>query len=294
MNGGRLINRFVERLPAAPGVLMLLVCLVPLACASGQQAIDRDFMEPDTLFRLPRALAEISGLTVLPDGTLGAIQDESGSVFVLDPNTGGVLARHRFGGDGDFEAVEAVGDSLFVLRSDGRLSIVWIGSRESDSRWPARHLRTGLHRGCDAESLTFDRRTSSLWTACKERPGSDLRRVRAFYRLEEGDDRFSATLLFSSPGRSPEGSEFSLKRSEFKPSAMTFLPGGSLLVLSSVKPALLHMDREGNVLQTWELPRRRLPQPEGVALLPDGRLFVSSEGPGNRGTLAVYRLDLLR
>ena len=79
------------------------------------------FDRPDTLFRLPNRLREISGLTVLDDQRLGAVQDEKGKLYVLNLHTGEIEDDPRFDKDGDYEGLARVGDRVFVLRSNGTL-----------------------------------------------------------------------------------------------------------------------------------------------------------------------------
>ncbi len=278
----------------ATGTTTLLLLFAGCAGASSQSLDRVDFLKPDTVYTLARSLSEISGLTVLHDNSLGAVQDEKGLVYVLDPDTGSIIGKHRFASNGDFEALEVVDGRLYVLRSDGRLYTAHLDSAATrgEEDWPSTRSRKLLHEGCDLESLTYDLHSASLWTACKEDPGRGLKRVRGFYRIETLHGGASWTRVFTTNGRSDDSDGFRLKRSEFKPSAMTFLPDGErLLVLSSVKPALLLLNRAGRILETWRLPAAILPQPEGIAIHPDGRLFIASEGSGRRGKLAVYLLD---
>ena len=80
------------------------------------------FDQPVARFEMPDALREISALTVLPDGQLGAVQDEDGDLYVLSAETGRIEAVIPFGPPGDYEGIEFVGDRLFVLRCRRRHS----------------------------------------------------------------------------------------------------------------------------------------------------------------------------
>ena len=124
------------------------------------------FDRPVASFDLPADLVEISGLADLGDGTLGAVQDEDGELYVLAQETGEVVRVVPFGPPGDYEGVELVGDRLFVLRADGAL-LELSGWRGDEAR--AETVETGLGaKDCDAEGLGYDAGGGRLLIACKE------------------------------------------------------------------------------------------------------------------------------
>jgi uncharacterized protein YjiK len=57
--------------------------------------------------------------------------------------------------------------------------------------------------------------------------------------------------------------------------------------LSAVDRVLLRVDREGTLRAGQRFDASELPQPEGLACLPDGRLLVASEGDGGPGRVRV-------
>ena len=92
------------------------------------------FDQPDTLFRLPNSLREISGLTVLDETTLGAVQDEKGKLYLINLHSGEIEDDPRFDKDGDYEDLARVGEGLFILRSNGTLYEI--------TNWRAKKLET--------------------------------------------------------------------------------------------------------------------------------------------------------
>ena len=278
-----------------PFLALILALLIP-ACArtdtapsaapdptvADSSAIPYDFDAPDAAFYLPRALREISGLTVLPDGALGAIEDEHGELYVLDPDSATVIEQHRFHGRGDYEGLAAVGEAVWVLQSDGDLFEVT--DARSDAPHAERH-RTGLHRSCDAEGLEYDPAEERLLIVCKEDAGPELPGIRAIYAFH-----------LSSLDRSPNP-VFRLDRAvldapsrPFKPSALARHPRtGQFYVLSAVRHALAVLNPDGSLAAALALPAARYPQPEGLAFSPDGTLFLSSEGRTGPATLFRFR-----
>lgn len=245
------------------------------------------FDQPDDAFELADDLREISGLTMLADGRLGAIQDEDGILYVLDPATGAVAEEHPFGGSDDYEGVEQAGDRLFVLRSDGRLIEL---AAEAGGFAEVETYDTGLKSKNDTEGLGYDAANERLLVALKEDPGSgldedDVRAVHAF-DLASGTLSDEPVLLL---GREAIESQLPDRRG-FKPSALAVHPlSGDVYVLSSTTRALAVFSAAGDLQDVFGLPEAMFEQPEGLAFLEDGTLFIASEGDNNPPMLYRYR-----
>ena len=234
---------------------------------------------PDAVLELPSELREISGLTILPSGNLGAVQDERGTIFEIDPATGAIVDRLAFAGAGDFEGVELAGDAVWVLRSDGDLYPV---TRDSTGAPAARRIETGLRGRNDTEGLAFDGR-GRLLIACKEWPGDDLGEVRSIWAFDLATERLAPTPVALLDRRQLDG------RLNFKPSALAVHPiSGRVYVLSSVRTALAVLSPAGALLAVLDFPPGLVPQPEGLAFSADGTMYVSSEGPNGPGLLLRY------
>lgn len=274
--------------------LLLLLAVSLTACRSGDApprasvaspadttalpgTVPYDLANPDGRFRLAPRLREISGLTWLSSGRLGAVQDEDGDIFELDPESGAIVREARFYGSGDYEGIAQVGDTVWVVESDGDLY-------PFDGRSEADKIDTGLKRSNDVEGLAYDAAQNRLLLALKGDPGNGLRRVRAIYAYDLATGERSDEPAFTldrdrlDPGGAP-----------FKPSGLAFHPtSGELYVLSAVRRALVVLSPDGDLRAAVALPARLYPQPEGIAFAPDGTLFISSEGDGIAGTLLRF------
>lgn len=248
-----------------------------------------DFEAPAARFLLPDRLEEISGVTVLDSTRLGVVQDEEGVLFVLDAATGGVVHEHAFGGDGDYEDLVRAGDTVFVLRSDGRLY------RIDDWTTPAAraaHVDLALPEACDAEGVAFDA-PARLLVSCKERPGGALERRRTVFAFDlegvrEPDPVF--TIVLDDLARVPllGGGPLEQPRS-FKPSALARHPvTGEWFILSSTEKAILVLAPSGAPTGLYALSPELFRHPEGLAIQPDGELFVSNEADGWVATLLRF------
>ncbi|NBC19146.1 MAG: hypothetical protein GVY18_17725 [Bacteroidetes bacterium] len=295
-------SRSCQPIPAWLGPC-LFAALLLTACASSPESSDTAsprtgpyaFDQPEAAFVLDAELDEISGLTLLADGRLAAVQDEDGTIYVLDPSTGAIDAEIDFGGDGDYEGIERVDDELWVLRSDGTLFEVndWDGDPDVEKH------RTALGAAHDTEGLAYDPERNRLLIACKEYPGDGLKGQRAIYAFDVAEEALlpEPIALIDRKAVGKDLQEHPANRAVrqllspvaeaggFKPSALARHPGTQeLYVLSSVWKVVVVLGADGSVQAVWPLPERYV-QPEGLAILLDGTLFIANEGAGGAPTL---------
>jgi uncharacterized protein YjiK len=294
------------RVQAAARALVLLV--LPLVLSSGCRAqntshraggIPYILSQPDTTFVLPGRLKEISGLTLFDDSTLAAVQDEVGKVYLVDFRTGDVRDEWRFRKKGDYEGIERVGDTLFVLRSDGTLFAI--------SEWDRKDPRVSKHdtplsSRFDTEGLAYDEAHNQLLIACKEYPGQGLAGKRAVYAFSLETMQLQPVPVYTvdagALSRSVQASEKGGLLSRFlrtrvdiagiKPASIAFHPqSGELYVVSSVAKMLFALRPDRSLGAASRIPEGVLKQPEGMAFLPDGTLFIATEG-SDKGRLARF------
>lgn len=296
------------------GAIACLTALFGMACespspsASNQEALTDSlrivppyqFTQGASRFDLPKRLREISGLTILSDALLGAVQDEEGLIFVIDMDSGTTVAEYRFGKDGDYEDLALVGDMLYVVRSDGTL----YGIRYWQTDSLTTHVyKTPLSKACDAEGLAFDEPRNQLLIACKEYIlNGSSKTIFAFDILQETlrpDPAHVLSLveiekLLRTSNTLNDRIQIALgpifNTLRFKPSALAFHPvTNELYVLSANPQALVVLSQTGQLVDAWLLPKDLFEQPEGLAFLPNGDLFIASEGSSSPATIMRFR-----
>ena len=242
-----------------------------------------DFARPDLTIELHADLAEISGLTLLADGRLGAVQDEDGILFVLDRTSGAIVERRTFAGAGDYEGVERANERIFILKSDGTLIEM------SETGEESRVVETSLRRRNDAEGLGFDASNNRLLIACKEDPGAGLKnRMKAIYAYDIAAGALGAEPAFTIDTK--EIDDRSDAGADFKPSAVAVHPNsGALYILSSTTKGIAILDDRGSLQEVVELDGELFVQPEAMVFLPDATLYIASEGAGGSGMLYAFR-----
>lgn len=246
-----------------------------------------DTENSDHDFRLAGELAEISGISFSADGQyLLAINDEKGVVFFLDKNTGHIQRELSFGEPGDYEGVEAVGEKIYVLRSDGTLyEISMIDGREPATRiYP-----TSLDGDHNVEGLAYDPARNRLLLACKKNTvdGRSSKNIKAIYAFDLNRMQIlERPVLLIDRHELTFGAEAVMEawwpgalRKSFGPSGLAVEPAsGNLYLLSSPGKLLLVLNPSGQVLSIQKLDQKSFRQPEGICFGQDGTLYISSEG----------------
>jgi uncharacterized protein YjiK len=244
---------------------------------------------PDETFRLPGVLEEISGLSMGADGnTLLAVDDETGSVFVLDKNTGELLQEIPFWKDGDYEGIELVGEDVFVAKSNGNL--YQIQNLGADSQTVVKH-ELPLDKSADVEGLAYEPENNRLLVACKGETA--IPNARAIYALALETMVFDPEPVYVIYWDSVAAFLQDVTELTFAPSGLAINPiNERLYVLSSVGKRLLAIDRStGKVVDVVKLKKKTHAQPEGICFDADGTLYISNEGNGGQATLHRFNIN---
>ena len=248
---------------------------------------------------LPAELRELSGMVAVDDHTLACVQDELGVVFFASLLPDQPIRRERFGTAGDYEAIAATPDAMWVLRSDGTLHRLL--AREGGLE-VAKVYRVPF--GGEFEGLCYDARKRRLLVLPKgpvdgKRRELKRRRILGFdlermtpiekpvltLKVDEIEEQIEKDDL-PAPRRTTKKGK---KRVELRlmGSELLVLPSGDLLLLSPKDHLLIRLDDDGRVVATAELDPDSLPQPESMALMPDGRLLVGTEGRAGNASIVV-------
>lgn len=249
--------------------------------------------KPDRTWRLPALLVEISGLGFIDTQRLACVQDERGTVYVFNLQSGKIEREIPFGDPGDYEGMEIIGDDAWILKSDGTL--IEVKGYLAAGTPVVNRYETMLSRRNDAEGLAWDAGRKGLLIACKEEPfpdGSKAEGVKAIYRFdletlamdEEPfllirQDSLNHYRALGSPAGGVKDAFSGPGDKTFKPSGLAIHPQtGELYVLGSAGKLLLVFSRENELNALIGLPPALFPQPEGICFSPEGELFIASEG----------------
>jgi len=268
-----------------PGVLVL-VALWSVGAAAGALLTSTALATPAHRHKLTRALDEISGLATTADGRLLAHEDQRAIVYELDPRSGDVAKKFALGHKlrGDFEGIAAVGDTVYLVTSTGKLVRGPEGADGKEVDYEVFDTKVG-ERCLEIEGLAYEPNEQLLLLACKQARGRTQDVLLFRWSLER--ERLSEPIWRTLPQ-----SALALPGAHgpFRPSGIARDPrSGHWLLLSAAPPALAELSAGGELLQVRALDGARHRQPEGITMAPDA-LWIADEGAGKRARLAAYGL----
>lgn len=243
--------------------------------------------EPYRQWQLPGELDEISGLAVTADGRLLAVADEAAVVYELDYEAGRLVKAFALGHPtvrGDFEGIASLAGRVWLVTSDGL--IYESAEGEDGERLDYAVHETGAGRLCEIEGLAGRPAEGLLLLLCKQlRRGAELEGPVLFAWAIEARAMAERQAL-----PLPERDILqALQGDRLRPSGVA-VDGrsGRLLIVAARPKALAELALDGSLVFAAGLVPDRHRQPEGIEILPDGRLLIADEGDGRRARLTVY------
>jgi hypothetical protein len=244
---------------------------------------------PDHQYFLPQGLSEISGLAVASPNSVYAHNDEYAIVYEIDLGTGKALKAFALGKPtvkGDFEDIVVRSGYVYLLASDGHLYEAPIGEHRQRVRYNVYDTGVGTH--CETEGLSNGPQDGEFLILCKK-PNENEFKDRLVIYLWNLHDRAPVSTPWLNV--SLDGLIQPLDQANFHPSAFYWRrERGSFLIVSAKGHSAIEIDEQGRLIDRVKLNKEEHPQPEGLTLMPDGRLVLSDEGPRGRGKISIYTL----
>jgi uncharacterized protein YjiK len=258
-----------------------LACLIATACQSGQSG-DEGIVQ----WRLPDKLREVSGLALTEDERLLAVSDEEGIVYEIDYQNGGLVKAFAIGEPtirADFEGIAVLDGAVWLLTSTGRLYSFPEG--EDGQRVAHDRINTGLGDECEFEGLAGEPQTGMLLLICKDSK-KKKKGLRIFEWLAAGDKNQDPAEI----ELDEKAMEKSIDKKQVNPSGIAIdSVTGNRIVVAARQRAVFELARDGELIGViLELDARRHEQPEGIAIMRDGRILIADEAGNGAARLAIY------
>lgn len=236
---------------------------------------------------LGKVLNEISGLTYNTDSNaLLVIADSKRKVFSINLKTQKLSDyAEKFSEQADFEDLVILGDTVYVLISNGTILAVPQGAKDSSTTRTYPFWSTDVN---DFETLYYDLTVKGLVILCKTCAHEKGQGIRTAYRFNLPLKKFDSTALYTISSDSVKAAVKN-NGATFKPSAAAIHPmNNQLYILSSAGKLLVITDMRGKVLEAYNLNPDKNPQAEGITFSPNGTMFISNEGKYGKATLHIY------
>ncbi len=232
--------------------------------------------------QLPKALREISGLTLMPDGTLLAVADEKAHIFRINMQARLVEKLTKFGDPvkkGDFEGISLSGGHLYVVTSDG---VLWRKALQADAKDYTK-LKTGVGELCEVEGLTAWELRQLLLVLCKEGRHRSTRGKLTIYGWS-----IPQQMLLAEPVVQIDYRAAGLP--ELHPSGISFSADGKrLFIVAAKQQSFVELNLDGSVVRGGRFPFPAThPQTEGVVITAENTLYLADEGGKDRGRVTQY------
>ena len=255
-----------------------------------------DLMHPSKVFELGSDLREISGLA-WHNGALFLVEDENGNVYTFDLQSGKVVDEKEVAGTGDFEGIEAVGDIIYILRSDSRIFSSQIIDISRDGR-----EKVILDIGDDKnlEGFGYDPVRRMFLISSKKNGGKKPRKLYAVpiedlegkpqVVFEFDSEVLKEKLLENAESKASRlAMEVTFANYEFRPSAVAVHPmTKEIFILSHPMQQILVLTPDFKISHLFPLPTLRFPQPEGICFDSEGNLYISNEGRGGKAFILFF------
>ncbi len=299
--------------------LLYFLLLVIISPASSQEAdkyilfehegyeFPYSLKEPNKLWKLPKRLVEVSGLSYIKDHKIACIQDEKANIYLFNLKTEEVEDKISFGDEGDYEGVEIVGKNAWVLKSNGTL--YHVKNYLKEDKLKVKKHTTELTGKNDLEGLAYNPLNNKLYLACKGHPylhdekGKDFKAIYQ-YNLDTKKLDINPFLLINIDSirfykeyntMAHLGMDLLAYFDDVKgdlslqPSGISIHPQtGNIYILASVGNLLVVYSPEGKLLSVIKLRAKYFAQPEGICFSPNGTLFISNEGDNDNATLMKF------
>ena len=239
---------------------------------------------------MPKDLAEISGISYIDGQRFACVQDELGKIFIYNTTSSSVEREISFGAPGDYEELAVIGETIWVLRADGKLFEV---SNMNATKPSVKEYSTQLTTKQDPEGLCYDKKNNRLLIAIKgAEPGTE--NYKGIYAFDLSSKEMDQQPVFKIDLQNKvfgNGSD-KKKRNSINPSGISIHPVNSdLYIIDGRNPQLLIIDAGGNIKKLYTLNSKEFAQPEGITFNSAGDLFIANEGTKQPGNIVQVKID---
>jgi len=238
---------------------------------------------------LPLELDEISGINYYPkDTSIFAISDATGWLYKIYPDRKMLVEKWKFGKNADYEDLQLVDSTFYILSSNGNIVSLRFNGRDS---LEVNHFEFPAEGKNEFETLYFDKTSKQLNLICKDCKSDNKNYVSVWSYNLVTNSYAPASFVIDANTLSKQ---MNVKKMKFRPSAATINPlTNELFILSAVNKSLVIAEKNGLVKKAYPLTPNLYQQPEGIAFTSSGDLLISNEAD-KEGPADIFVIKLKR
>ena len=233
-------------------------------------------------WEVPDVLREVSGIAYLGPNRFACVQDERGTIFIYNTATSKIEREVDFTGSGDFEGITVVGNTAYVVRSDGHLFEV--ADFEKDKPKVTEHA-TSFTETNNIEGLGYDAKNNRLLLAVKDHD-SNSTAYKGIYSFDLETKKLVATPVYKIDFSHSVFADIKNDEETMMPSEVQVNPvTGNIYVTDAKNHQIVVLDSKGNIKNRYPVSKSDFYKAEGIAFSPTGELFISNEGKKTKGNI---------
>ncbi|HEY1055485.1 MAG TPA: hypothetical protein VGE24_10125, partial [Emticicia sp.] len=152
-----------------------------------------DLPEDYVVYKLPKELEEISGITFIDDSNILAVQDEKGILYSYNLGKKEITNKSDFAKSGDYEDLTVAGNDLYIVNSSGELYEI---KNYRSGNLKAQVLKTPFTGKNNIEGLAYDAQNNRLLIAPKDK-GLDTDKDKEIYAFDLKTKKLNTTPVYS-------------------------------------------------------------------------------------------------
>ena len=233
-------------------------------------------------WEVPDVLREVSGIAYLGPNRFACVQDERGTIFIYNTATAKIEREIDFTGPGDFEGITVVGQTAYVVRSDGRLFEV--AGFESNRPKVTEH-QTSFTADNNIEGLAYDARHNRLLLAVKDHD-SNSKTYKGIYSFDLATKKLNPSPVYKIHFSHQVFARVFDEDKTMMPSEVQVHPlTGHIYVTDAKNHQLVVLDANGAIQNRYPFSKAEFYKAEGIAFSPAGELYISNEGKKTKGNI---------
>lgn len=234
-------------------------------------------------WELPEILTEVSDISWIDKDVIAAVQDEDGIIFFYNLKSSKIIKKINFSGSGDYEGMAIDANTLYVVRSDGKIFKI---ENFKSEKFTVTEYETPLTEKQNIEGLALDKKNNRLLLSIKGKETGN-KNYKGIYGFDLATKKLQKELVYRINFDDPIFKKIKAdkKTKIIRPSEIAIHPKtGQLFVLDAKIPMLVIFGANGNSQKIYFLKEDEFAQPEGFTFDSLGNLYISNEGakgPGN-------------